>query len=194
MRYLILEVMTHYFSLALSTATMLKPKVVVASPVSLDAVQNINWNACCFCQKPDAQLSCPAKNPVASKRNAGYQSVGLNLQALIPFKYQLESGFLVESLQVQVDGDSPETKRTLSITESLQFKEARWHNTCKSRFIPPKFDAILGKAKLLSKQSESSKSETECLSEDVPEFSSSRLQTRATLPLVNAKAELCFFM
>ena len=78
---------------------MPKRKLVVATPSSLDDMKVVNWEACCLCQSPRGdQLIQPSRNPIETRKNLGYKSLGENLQLLQKFNYMLPSQFSVNVL------------------------------------------------------------------------------------------------
>lgn len=152
---------------------MEKCKLVLSSSASLDSVQ-LNWDACCLCQIKGTDLTCPANNPVASRRNAGYRTLAENLEKILPFQnFKLESGFPLKSLIVDTD-----------IFTSLKEKKAKWHKSCALLYQAPKVNLLIDKLK-------QSLAESPQGSSTKPSTSEPR-KTRSTLPLVNAKLDICF--
>ena len=98
---------------------MKRLKLTVADSTSLskDQTLKIDWEKCCLCQghKPEP-LVCPANNPILKSRNAGYMTLGANLEKLKIFNYLLTSGFKVNDLD---EGDS--------IQETLKNHSAKYH-------------------------------------------------------------------
>ncbi|KAK3915993.1 2-dehydro-3-deoxyphosphooctonate aldolase [Frankliniella fusca] len=112
-----------------------KAELVVAAsaPIEICKLPVTNWNICCLCQKNDnSSLVWPANNPILSKRNLGYMTLSANLEKLKGLDHALPSNRPVTSLD---EGGG--------IHDTLKKRQAKWHKTCRDKYMPPKLDNLL---------------------------------------------------
>ncbi|KAE8739201.1 hypothetical protein FOCC_FOCC015307 [Frankliniella occidentalis] len=157
---------------------MSKRRVTRAAPADLGQVAptDFNWNACIFCQNDNGDLSCPAHNPVQSRRNLGYTSLAINLTELLKYDYTLDCG---KNVNVLDEG--------YGIEATFIERQARWHRKCALQYQSPKFENLVEilKENLVKNQTTTSSGPaTESLA---------RPATRSSSTPVGINDEICLF-
>ena len=143
----------------------------LAAPIALGSLQNsscpVQWNLCCMCHvKSTEKLVCPAENPNKKYINAGYLSLGKNLEDFETL------GLLPRNLCNTV------LKAEGNFESTFIKNKAKWHKSCSLKYNSTKLDA----AKVTAQKSE----ETDASS------SMSSISTRSYMKSVDTLSNVCF--
>ncbi|KAK3917822.1 Chromosome-associated kinesin KIF4 [Frankliniella fusca] len=146
-----------------------KKKVALAAPIPLENVDDtVNWQLCCICQKEEGILVCPAKNPIPSQRNVGYNAFASNVEAVRQShpNYIFPCGRKADSYD-----------EGYGVRETLIKHEAKWHKKCIIKYTT-RF-SLQNVAQLTLENTENVDGTT-------------KAQTRSTSVAINPKEEVCF--